>query len=267
MTDELEAALALSDRSRIEAAAVWLQATGMPAVDLYTLLLDALLRAGLSEDFPSSPVERLRVAQVHELLRDVISRLRPARPSGLRGDAVVSQPDGPRHVLGTGALYHLVEEAGLTVVPAGSTPLDQLVDVVDSCAHPAAVTISLHEPTSIAPCREAVAQIRERHPRVRVIVGGALAARPELLGGLGAHAVCRTLHDIVAALEQTNPLSPRERAVLSCVARGLSNPGVGAELGVAAATIKTHLDRVNAKLGTSDRTAAVAVALRRGWID
>lgn len=266
MTQELGVALELRDRHRLEAAALWLQATGMPAVDLYTCVLESLLRSGLSEDYPRSSLERVEVAQVHELLRDVISRLRPSRPSGIRGQAVVSQPDGPRHVLGTGALYHLVEEAGLVVVPAGSTPLDQLVDVIDGCQNPTVLAISLHEPASVAACREAVAQVRARHPRLRVVVGGALAARPELLTGLGAHAVCPTLQDLVTALEQTNPLSPRERAVLSCVARGLSNPGVGAELGVAAATIKTHLDRVNAKLGTSDRTAAVAVALRRGWI-
>lgn len=267
MVEELAFALELHDRGRVEAAAVWLQATGMPAVDLYTHLLGTLRRTGLSADYPSDPVEQVRVGQLHEFLRDIISRLRPARPSGLRGEAVVSQPDGPRHVLGTGALYHLVEEAGLTVVPAGATPLEHLVDVLAACEHPTALTVSLHEPTSVAPCREAIGQVRARFPRVRVIVGGALAARPELLSGLGAHAVCPTLHDLVAALEQTNPLSPRERAVLSCVAQGMSNPGVGVELGVAAATIKTHLDRVNAKLGTSDRTAAVAVALRRGWID
>jgi DNA-binding CsgD family transcriptional regulator len=268
MAEELAHALSTGDRTRVESAAVWLQSTGTPAVELYTMLLGAIRTSGrFGDDYAGSPVEQARVNEVQEFLRDIISRLRPTRPASPRGQAVISQPDGPRHALGVGALYHLVEEAGLEVVPAGGTPLEHLADVVDASADPTCLFLALHEPTTLAPARAAIAEVRDRHPRIRVVVAGALAARPELLTGLGAHAVCTTLHDIVEALEQTNPLSPRERTVLACVARGLSNPSAGAELGVASATVKTHLDRVNAKLGTSDRTAAVAVALRRGWID
>ena len=62
-------------------------------------------------------------------------------------------------------------------------------------------------------------------------------------------------------------LSPREREVLAAVARGLSNPQVGAELYVTEATVKTHLLRAYGKLGVDSRTGAVTEALRRGLLD
>ncbi len=61
-------------------------------------------------------------------------------------------------------------------------------------------------------------------------------------------------------------LSRREAEVLSLVARGLTNAEIGVELFISEATVKTHLLRVFAKLGVSDRTAAVTTALGRGLI-
>ena len=55
-------------------------------------------------------------------------------------------------------------------------------------------------------------------------------------------------------------LTGREVDVLRLVARGLSNRDVAAELGIAEATVKTHLTRVLGKLGASSRTHAVARA-------
>jgi len=59
-------------------------------------------------------------------------------------------------------------------------------------------------------------------------------------------------------------LSPRELEVLRLVARGLSNADIGRELYISEATVKTHLLRAFAKLGVSDRTAAVTTALAAG---
>ncbi|MER7168687.1 response regulator transcription factor [Micromonospora sp. NPDC000207] len=61
-------------------------------------------------------------------------------------------------------------------------------------------------------------------------------------------------------------LSPRETQVLRLVARGLSNGEVSRELHVSEATVKTHLLRAFAKLGVSDRTAAVTTAMSRGLL-
>jgi len=62
-------------------------------------------------------------------------------------------------------------------------------------------------------------------------------------------------------------LSPREREVLTAVSRGLSNSRIGRELYITEATVKTHLLRINNKLGVDSRTAAVTEALRRGLLD
>jgi DNA-binding NarL/FixJ family response regulator len=62
-------------------------------------------------------------------------------------------------------------------------------------------------------------------------------------------------------------LTGREVEVLGLVARGLSNADIGRELFIGEATVKTHLIRAFAKLGVTDRTAAVTEAHRRGLID
>lgn len=59
-------------------------------------------------------------------------------------------------------------------------------------------------------------------------------------------------------------LTPREIEVLQLVARGNSNREVGQTLHISTATVKTHLIHIFDKLGVSDRTAAVTVALERG---
>jgi len=59
-------------------------------------------------------------------------------------------------------------------------------------------------------------------------------------------------------------LSPREIEVLTLVARGLSNKEIAAQLGTAAGTIKIHVQNILAKLGASDRTHAVTIAVQRG---
>ena len=61
-------------------------------------------------------------------------------------------------------------------------------------------------------------------------------------------------------------LTPRELEVLAEVGRGLSNAEIGTKLHVGEATVKTHLLHVFAKLGVSDRTAAVTVAIARGLL-
>lgn len=61
-------------------------------------------------------------------------------------------------------------------------------------------------------------------------------------------------------------LSAREREVLGHLARGTSVPAMAQQLYLAPSTVKTHVQRLYAKLGVSDRAAAVAVAMRTGLI-
>lgn len=58
-------------------------------------------------------------------------------------------------------------------------------------------------------------------------------------------------------------LSEREHQVLTLVARGRTNAQIGAALFIGEATVKTHLQHIYAKLGASDRAAAVALAYHR----
>jgi len=62
-------------------------------------------------------------------------------------------------------------------------------------------------------------------------------------------------------------LSPREREVLSLIAKGSSIPAIAAELFLAPSTVKTHVQRLYEKLGVSDRAAAVAEAMRRKLLE
>ena len=59
-------------------------------------------------------------------------------------------------------------------------------------------------------------------------------------------------------------LSSRELEVLQLVAEGASNKEIASSLHISQATVKSHLIHIFGKLGVSDRTAAVTVALQRG---
>jgi len=62
-------------------------------------------------------------------------------------------------------------------------------------------------------------------------------------------------------------LSEREIEVLRKVAGGQSNKVIASQLEVSEATVKGHMKSILAKLGASDRTHAVTIALKRGFID
>jgi len=76
--------------------------------------------------------------------------------------------------------------------------------------------------------------------------------------------------DEVKAIYETRKglkgLSPRETEVLTAVAKGLGNREIGEKLGISENSVKMHLKRVYFKLGASDRTEAVTLALQRGFI-
>jgi DNA-binding NarL/FixJ family response regulator len=59
-------------------------------------------------------------------------------------------------------------------------------------------------------------------------------------------------------------LTPREVEVLSLVAQGMANKEIADRLGTSDGTIRIHLQHILSKLGASDRTHAVTIALQRG---
>lgn len=73
---------------------------------------------------------------------------------------------------------------------------------------------------------------------------------------------------LVRQLRSPDPdgLSERELEVLRLIARGETNAGAAARLFISEATVKTHLLHIYAKLGVSERAAAVATAYERGLL-
>ncbi|MGI5171166.1 response regulator [Spirillospora sp. CA-253888] len=61
-------------------------------------------------------------------------------------------------------------------------------------------------------------------------------------------------------------LTPRETEVLTLVARTLSNRQIAEHLSLSEATVKTHLNRVMAKLSLTSRAQAVALAYDHGLV-
>lgn len=87
-----------------------------------------------------------------------------------------------------------------------------------------------------------------------------------------APSITRRLIQEFAAASPTPPAPPpgldeltaRELEVFRCVARGLSNAEIAAELVVSETTVKTHVARLLMKLGLRDRVQAVVLAYESG---
>jgi two-component system, NarL family, response regulator LiaR len=61
-------------------------------------------------------------------------------------------------------------------------------------------------------------------------------------------------------------LTPRERDVLTALARGRSNAEIARELRMGRETVKTHVSSILAKIGVADRTQAAIFALQQGLV-
>jgi DNA-binding NarL/FixJ family response regulator len=62
-------------------------------------------------------------------------------------------------------------------------------------------------------------------------------------------------------------LTGREIEVLRRVATGTSNKTIAYQLSLSEATVKCHMKSILFKLGANDRTHAVTIAMKRGFLD
>lgn len=69
---------------------------------------------------------------------------------------------------------------------------------------------------------------------------------------------------LVSSME--SPLTPRESNVLEQMAKGRTNKEIAYALQISEQTVKNHIVHIFWKLDTDDRTSAVLVAMRHGWI-
>ena len=193
------------------------------------------------------------------------------------------------HELVLEGLRSLIEAEPDMRVLATATSGAQLMDAVRRHL-PDVVVLDLEmgEPGGLA-CLE---EIRERHPRVRVLVltaysdgesmrasleGGALGFalkteppqqtvasirqvhRGHLVFPLAAR---RWLLGTQRAAEPASQATPKEMEILALVAEGLTNAQIARRLRVSDNTVKFHLQNLYLKLGVRNRTEAAAWFLR-----
>jgi DNA-binding NarL/FixJ family response regulator len=83
----------------------------------------------------------------------------------------------------------------------------------------------------------------------------------------GKTVVASTIAQDISAFKGMEPLSARELSVLRLVALGNSNRSIGQALNISEETVKTRIKNILAKLGALDRTHAVTLAVKRGFLD
>lgn len=93
---------------------------------------------------------------------------------------------------------------------------------------------------------------------VRTVASGGSWLEPGLVGRALGRVVA------VAAAEEDKPLTPREREIVSSVARGLRNREIAEQLHITEGTVKIHLHHIYEKLRVKGRVELVLLAQQRG---
>jgi DNA-binding NarL/FixJ family response regulator len=140
---------------------------------------------------------------------------------------------------------------------------------------------------------EAIARIREEFPKARFIAlttyaGDVQASRAFKAGASGyllknmlRTEMINTIREVHIGLKRVPPeiasslaehlsaddLSEREVEVLRSVATGNSNKIVASQLSISEDTVKGHMKNIMVKLGANDRTHAVLIAMKRGFLE
>jgi DNA-binding NarL/FixJ family response regulator len=140
---------------------------------------------------------------------------------------------------------------------------------------------------------EAIAAIRRESPHARFVVltmyKGDVLAKAALQTGASAYLLkSMMMQDLLETIRWVHagqrripaevaielaehaadePLSVREIEVLKLVAKGTSNKLIAADLQISEETVKVHMKHIMEKLAARDRTHAVTIAVKRGFIE
>ena len=102
-------------------------------------------------------------------------------------------------------------------------------------------------------------------PAVRTVANGGALLDPSITSRLIGR-FARTLATDTAIRQRLDLLTDRERDVLAHLAAGANNAEISAALYIGAATVKSHVSSILAKLGLRDRAQAVVFAYESGLI-
>ena len=100
---------------------------------------------------------------------------------------------------------------------------------------------------------------------VRVVAGGEALLSPAVTRRLISEFVARPERR-AASPATLGELTDREREVLGLIATGLSNDELAETLVISPATVRTHINRVMAKLAARDRAQLVVIAYEAGLV-
>lgn len=192
------------------------------------------------------------------------------------------------HPVMRSGISHLLEmETDITVV--GEVGNRHILETVCLKVRPDVILLDLLMPGP--PALEVISQLRVRCPRVKLLIFSGYEnyidvqdlvragvsgfihkdERPQMVvqavrtaysgGTVFSGPVAQRLHGAPAH----EPLTDRERQVLECLTRGLTNDGIAMELSVTERTVRYHLGNIYNKVGVGGRSEAIAWAVRHGF--
>jgi LuxR family maltose regulon positive regulatory protein len=261
------------------------QAGGEPGIRLLIHLLSASLHAARGRDHEAL-AELIAAGQVQELMAGehaltsratawtIATRARLGQSGQAR--AILAALDGALAATGeirnAAAAIRLAEAdpAGarreLRAVMGGSAPVNFYLTLVEAQLLDALACRDLgDEPTARAALERAL-HLAEPD---RLILPFAMTGAQELLKDLAAHGTSHAalVADILDAVRgnlspasapgPSEELSPSELRVLRYLPTNLTRPEIAGELSISLNTVNTHIRRIYAKLGASDRSCAV----------
>jgi two-component system response regulator DesR len=190
------------------------------------------------------------VAEVSDR-REVVSAARACRPDVSVLDLAVLRPD---------------RDSGTAPEPESGSDADPFIDAINLCR-------------TLPHCRSLIVLDAARSDLLRKADEAVLCsvgfvtrkASPEhLLSAVrslaNGHPVIDPELVLSVLADAGNPLTPRERTVLSLAAEGAGAREIANRLFLSAGTVRNCLSRINVKTGSRNRVQAIHRARRAGWI-